>query len=561
MSLPGKDYIIYTQQSNSPYWEKIRSGGENYLNSINSFSKLGKDELADTASFLITLGNQERQKEIQLINMATGINNFYTDDLAGTKQFIKDFNEIIMGKDQFKYALDRIKASLNNSSKKTSDTSQRAPTIASWFTSYFRTNLSKNMQAFINKSKDSFNNIDFSSWDSQFTSIVQKSIDGAMKQMFTEVNKQDASYGDKEQWTALYEGYNTILGFKSKFYDMINRELNLDSLKAKFKKQYDSQLKAKQNNKTHKGTTKFIDQTLNLSSGKKSRSIGGNVQEYVLDIIYSTLGGTSIKISDKGSTVITNKKAITDGAIIYSFEQELSFDAQKMVDLLNTELLDTQDLLDASNKMDNFWNKYLSKLNNSFIVYSNAKSYSLSSSFRGFGGGGQRSMKYAESILMENGISNASDLIVCAYNTMNGAVLSGSKNVILENLKANLAKSMANLLFDDWKTIGSQESGTNALHVLTLEGIQIPLSAFLIAAGRAMQDVSNFSTSYFKVNIKLPTEVKYPVPISGLKTEGHLTNMDIWDAWEDQRQIAINNSGFEVKFLKNFKNLIAQFLE
>jgi hypothetical protein len=49
--------------------------------------------------------------------------------------------------------------------------------------------------------------------------------------------------------------------------------------------------------------------------------------------------------------------------------------------------------------MKDFHEQYLSKLDNSFIVYGSTKSYSLSDSFRGFHGGGARSLADAVSII------------------------------------------------------------------------------------------------------------------------------------------------------------------
>jgi hypothetical protein len=49
--------------------------------------------------------------------------------------------------------------------------------------------------------------------------------------------------------------------------------------------------------------------------------------------------------------------------------------------------------------MKDFYEQYLSKLDNSFIVYGSTKSYSLSESFRGFHGGGKRNLSDAVSII------------------------------------------------------------------------------------------------------------------------------------------------------------------
>jgi hypothetical protein len=89
-------------------------------------------------------------------------------------------------------------------------------------------------------------------------------------------------------------------------------------------------------------------------------------------------------------------------------------------------------LQDSVNIMENYWNNYLSKLDNSFIVYGSTKAYSMSSSFAGFHGGGERSLEDAKAIIAQAGFgSSVDDFINLAYNTGNGAIFSDQRGEVM----------------------------------------------------------------------------------------------------------------------------------
>ena len=101
------------------------------------------------------------------------------------------------GKDQYKNALDRIKAAMGNS-KKTGN-KNLAPSVSSLFTSYLGTEISKIFQDFISQPKI---NEPFSAWTSYFESHLNQAIDNAFKAMTEEIGTKDRDsnpiYGDVE---------------------------------------------------------------------------------------------------------------------------------------------------------------------------------------------------------------------------------------------------------------------------------------------------------------------------------------------------------------------------
>jgi hypothetical protein len=75
--------------------------------------------------------------------------------------------------------------------------------------------------------------------------------------------------------------------------------------------------------------------------------------------------------------------------------------------------------------MEDFWNQYLSKLDDTFVIYGSTKAYALTENFSGFHAGGERSLEDAKKIITEAGFDEekVSKFINAAYNTGEGAIL------------------------------------------------------------------------------------------------------------------------------------------
>ena len=116
--------------------------------------------------------------------------------------------------------------------------------------------------------------------------------------------------------------------------------------------------------------------------------------------------------------------------------------------------------------------------------------------------------------------------------------------------------AVAELLFDDWSTLGEVRGGARAIHVLQLEGLQIPSSVFFIAAGQAMIDASADMDRLVRISVKLPGAIKYPEPIKTVG--GHMS--EIVAKWNEQASEAAAQSSFSLTFLTNFKTLITQWI-
>lgn len=548
-------YVIYQRgaRSESPYWKSVYNKAKAEADGISSIQTGSRtNKLLEAGQRLISLGQAEMSKEIALIEAATGMQ---MNDQEDIKLFIQRFNEVLMGKKQFEEAVFRLEDALTSP-----EVQYRAPTIASWFTSYLGEALNKNINTFIGRNVASLIDQNFSAWEAELDAIIDKSINQAFKNMLTKMTETEGKelYGTSEAWKEVYKASQSMDGFSDYFRDMIRSKIDFSKIKSLL--QNDS-IKVK--NKSNRGVRKVIDgqQGLNLRSGRKSRSIGGSVQEYIMSAV-TALGDAASSASSTGSRVFSSDKMKTDNVTVFSFSQEINVEkmASNIANQLNEVMNNASSLNDAAEIMRKFYNQHLSQLNDSFIVYGSTKSYTLSDSFKGFHGGGERKLSDAVAIIQQAGIGDSGavdNYIKAAYNTGEGAIFADKRDEIQEDLKIALMSAVAELLFDDWVSIGEvPRGGAKSIHVLQLEGLQIPISVFLTAAGRAMVSAANDMERLIKIRVKLPGKIIYEDPIQ--TAGGHMS--EILSKWNEQAQEAENDSIFSMEFLKNFKTIISEWI-
>lgn len=566
-------YVVYErgEYSKSPIWRSVhRQAIRDAFPMQNLYSKeINKFQAAGDR--LISIGNREREKELALIREALGEDFSYTEDI---RDFIKNFNTMLVGKKQFEDTIERLNAALQEGSQKKEF---RAPVISSWFSSALGTALNQRINKFISTHQEELLQQDYSAWDAQFNSIIDKAIDDAWKKLMTKLRQESGKelYGKEETWKQIYEMSQQLPNFPSSFREMIRSKIDFNQIKRIFQNEAVDIKK-----KTRRGIRKVIDsqEGLNLRSGRKSRAIGGSVQEFV-DNIATLLGDAAKKATQKGSTgatVFKQEKMVIDNVTVFSFEEEINVGkgAQAIVDSLNEAMNPSASLKQSVDIMNQYWNEHLSKLDKTFVVYGSTKAYTLSDSFSRFHAGGSRDLEYAKQILAQAGFDQkkVNKFVNMAYNTGSGpdgiideetgagdgAIFFGHKDDISEQLKISLASAVANILFDDWVSIGEQSSGAQAIHVLQLDALQLPLSVFLIAAGEALKQaaIKRFN-QLISIKLTLPAEILYPEPIAVEK--GSMSEMIGY--WNEQAEVAKNQSNFSLDFLKNFKQMLTEWIE
>ena len=548
-------YVIYKrgENSKSPFWRNIHKSAVADANTIQPLYEKGDDKAKIAGQRLIALGQAEQTKELNLINPATGSNYTSAQDI---KLFIRNFNEVLIGKKQFEAVRMRLKSALekNNQGKE-----NRAPTIASWFSSALGTALNKNINQFIDTNLEALKNQNFDTWDKSFDDIINQSITDAFERMLTKMEEKSGKelYGNEASWQEIFQASQQIQGFSQYFQEMIRSKFDFDKIKNILQ---NSDIKI--DNKSHRGIRKIIDSKggLNLRNEKKSRAIGGSVQEFI-ETIASSIGRASQNATSTGSRVLTSEMAKMDNVSIYSYESKIDTEklAQNIADSINEAMNESTSLKEANRIIEDFWNQHLSKLNDSFIVYGSTKSYALTENFGGFHAGGKRSLEDAKDIIAQAGFdkSKVIKFVNAAYNTGAGAIFEAQRGEYSEQLETALSSAVANLLFDDWITIGEYTGGAQSIHVLQLDTLQVPLSVFLIATGRALIDASEEAKRFISIKIHLPGAIKYDAPID--YQGGGMSEM--LEYWNEQAEIAKKESDFSLTFLKNFKQMITEWIE
>ena len=564
-------YVIYERGKNNPvkYWQDV------YKNAVKRGNKISPifDSVSintDVGDRLIQLGQNESKKEIELIESAGITINNVQDEI----EFIRAFNETLQGKKNFENAILRINEALKIERQ---GRGARSPVAASWFSGYLSTSLNKVFGEFVRNNLKALQNQDFTEWEQQFEHLVDRAIDLAVKHMLTEMGKTkgDIMYGNPDMWKSYYDAYTSLNNISSDFKDMIKSKLELNKLIDIFKVTDDNgkpliDLREKTKNRKIRS---YIDskEGLNLDNGKKSRGIAGSVQEFIQAL--GNMAGQALQnAADGTSKNIKGEIARSDTISIYNYENQIDCSglAEDIANQIEDIYSNNKTIERAANELKKFYNNNLSKLNKTFIVYGSTKSYSLSSSFRGFHAGKVQRLETLPKILSEANVtqlSKAKDFIYQLYNTSQYSIYEGQRTELIEQGKKVIMSAVANLLFDDWVTIGEEEvSGARAIHSLDLDGVSIPLSVFLIGLGNAIKNTNETIEGWLKVSLH-PLSSAVPewaepgrkLPFSGTtRAEQHES---IKQFWTEQAKMARDQSTYSIVFLSNFKTMIKKWLD
>lgn len=227
------------------------------------------------------------------------------------------------------------------------------------------------------------------------------------------------------------------------------------------------------------------------------------------------------------------------------FEQNFNVDQDESVRVKNIE------------KIRELQNS-LSDVKEGFIIYSSDKSYTTNDNFSsrgGFGGNKQSLDNFLQTMSLTNKNINKN------LPLMFGAIVQSCKGAIadkenLQDFEDKIAQDLAFMLFDDFDTIGKEMQGSsvNALHILNLNGIMLPLSFILFLMAKAVRESDKNIRSVAKVHIKLP-EILYS---STGDTSWHFGNME--RAWERQREYVKREAEITTHFLKDFNKIISEYI-
>ena len=548
--LTKNGYVVYydnwpgSDHSNA-YWEKIRKTEEEKVrNLLAQIPDPNNEYLLRIGKNLINLGEREKQKELKLLQQALG------EDLTDANEYelINKFNEVIQGKKRFERAVDQIKraaANYKNGQK------QMAPVLSSLYLSHLQHTLGEEINQFIKKYSDHIMNNDLSDWEREYNDILDRAIEQALKDLLQYTNKDKIKdiYGTDEPQIELLRYFETLSHEQNVLTDIIRKKINVNNIRNLIKTNLEAIQFKKANGKNMTG----FGWAKKAVGAAKSRAgqVGGSVNEFINQLIQGA--SESFENYNRGARTLVSETLKTDNVLIFSLESII--DIEKIMVDLDEQLSKSADLTESARIMSDYYEKNLSKLDKSFVIFTSGKAYSVNSSenlSHGFQNDKKRSIEQLPEILSQGeygmSILKAQDFIKVLMNTIPDAVLDDKRDDVQKTLRLLLMQSMAYLLFDDWIALGGEVGDTNAIHAFTLNNIQVPLSYLLINAGNAIQTTIQYS-QWFRVTLNMPKSIKYydyhDYPTIDDKP-------DVQAAWEEQRQEALDLSTFSTHFLSNF---------
>lgn len=564
-----KGYVAYSWEAGNGhhswaanFWERRRSKLVDALNATSISYTDNLPELSAIAGRVTAMGMAERAKEQAFIK-----SNLPDFDFSNIKEkdYITTINNIVQGEKQFKYALDRIQMAIKKSKETKADGTKYknlAPTMSAVFMSYLTSAFTAHMRD-IAKALPLTQGVAY--WKANLDQIVEDSIDEAMRKMLeeSEANSElDQIYGDATQWKEIGEAYRSLTIFQQQMKHMIKTQLNLDQLRTFFDSAEGKTVYKK--TKRNKKKTGGFAEKIGWKSQQLSNNIGGNVQEYIVTLIDEALP-KGVTITERGSTVMQGKTMRIDAMQFFQYTAEVDANLNNLFYEMEGYLSQATSLQNAAERFQQFYDRNLAGLSKeNFYTVSNIKMGSLGSGFSGFHNGGKIQLSELGNYIAAAGIDagKAQDFINVAYNTLSGAIFEDRREEVTEDIKRIIIGAAARLLFDDWSTIGVENTGTQILNFFNINGIIIPSSYFLIGLGKAMQkaatEMNNVSNSWFSVSeFHLPTTVVYQYGAwRNFGTTNEQIKRGIWDAWNKQAETAAKESYFVTKFLYNFKSII-----
>lgn len=504
--------------------------------------------------------------------------------LEFVKAFTRDYNKIVQGEERFKEILKRNKESLRinieETKRKEKDPkyfiNQFAPSLSTFFPSYFATEVKQNFMSF-------FNNFStFEEAESHLEEYVLEWAKNAAIKAFAESCKDDFNSKDIITEKGVVLNTKNVYGDSSeKQYQDFMKKLNSSELMQGDLKDYAMSVLGMKNfvskmetlmsglktsGKTSTIKRKDIEEILNIKTTQGLRTTGGRFEELLVSAIVDDL----LKSGVKGvSTVFKNNTLKADSVQLFSAVVDADSDAfekmleDKIKDLNNGVTGNT--LAESAISLTNTIDKVLEELdNNAIITLQSTKSYNLGSKFRGFHGG---DMTLDEVIpKLENAgvpgldIQGAKKCLAIMRSTLQGGAFNGQYDTDVKNfIKTQMIQALGTFLFDDWiQSTDNDSAGDHVMYVFSLNGIQVPLSVLIYGAGLSLQNATVDDVNrFFQVSLKSHKNdtVKYEVPISKEETTEFSKFREVW---KDQAMERSRVEGADVtfKFMTNFKRFI-----
>lgn len=494
-------------------------------------------ELQKTSENLRRMGAIEKAKETAFIQKV-----FHKpisvdfDNRKSVKEFIDVLNEAMNFKDLYKRNLQLL---LKTDKQKTT---------ISYFPSYFIQAWNAYSDILWEKVASEFERTG-RSLDMIFEEQLKKDMNFLVVDSIERMFRAQPELGQEAQQYA--DAYKALLGnigtidtpgsLAQQFKDIYKLDALGDSLKKALKAE-----KEKISLESYKkaGESKKFKDSLKIQQGQR----GGIALEAIENLCVQVI--SQMKINGKVEAIRGGGYGIkSDNMYLYGI------DTEPIVDVL--ERIKDTDREHNIEKAEEI-NKYLRTLDDGFIVYSNAKNYTMSTKFfkeAGFSAGAEISAQtYLE--VMKKVNKNVRTFIGVMINSMKDAV--GENMDLYDIVCQNLAQDIAMMLFDDYETVGKdlQKTGVKSIHIMDLNGVFLPLSFFFDLMARAIDEIGKTPEELVKVEYRTPKKIKYDTnkEIQQTRARGEAP-------WASQKEEALRDTKISYHFLKDFRDILSQYMK
>lgn len=513
-SLKDENIVYANGETSESLYAAAEQGTQEYAEFYNKQSR------STIAATLISMSNNERDKELDALRKVFGVNlSIDLNSPEDMKALVVAFNSTLNLKSNFERNLTRIKNVKGQIN------------VASLFDNYFQDEWNDAIPSML----DQIRNIYFSArnitianaTNTVLSTAIPEIVKGAVKKMFSSgvIKKGDES--GLEQLLSIvdsYQGTNVLI-------QQLIQAYKLNEIGEGLKNTLRMRGKQKQNLRNIESMKKAVNK---VSTGHYQK--GGLTLEYLENYLASALfsgeiSNEGIQIKMQGSAIHTGASEIkADNIFTFGFDNSVVDETLKS---LEGEGVSRERNIEAIKNLT----EKLQNLKDGYIIYSSAKNYSLSEYFKGFSQGSPISVSTLKKITKDK--------------TKMGAILQTAEGAVgrkyIEEIRLSIAEDIAYFLFDDISTIGTNDNPVKALHIFDLDGIYIPLSVLLFKIGKAIEETQKAPASLISVDIKAP-RILYE------NAEEYSMEM-----WNEQRKAAKANTKVSAHFFKDFFNFMQQF--
>ena len=602
--LDNDGYVVYLRKSDNAYREADRYRQETrimgYFKDVSSYSNKSEKEMIVTVSQALTIMAQnERKKELTLLSTMTG----KQIDIKDEMDFIANFNELTMGAKQYNNAVQRIKIAIDMGKNGGKGTDGLAPALTSLFLPKFQKNFGNKVNDYIYKyvtRKMEHGGIGDKELkemtDKIYNEIFPTCLEKTMEELLTTNNKSkiEDKFGGKstdkeykEAYKELYETFKNNPFLKQLFIDTAKTTFNMSNIKEIINGHKETIKEGQFSRKRGvgiKGGT-WARKALNIKTetngkGQSVGVVGGKLDEFFRALISASLP-SEIKLENGNTAIRENRNFIgdmskMDAVEIYSMDIGVNGEElQRILEEYEKITSDSKNLTETHDALMKF-NEKLKNLSNTFVVYRSNKMYGIDNIGKRAGFmAGTYSLTHLEKIMKSNANSgldrgrvNIHKFMRVICNTLKGAKLDNNKMIVEDKLQSYVCESIASILFDDWEQVGeniANETGAKSIHVMALEGVDIPVSVFLFSAAESFEELykEGYLSKIAKATITSSPEILYPTTKSyeiGKDINGKPAPL-VNEAWEKQRIDAMDKIKIEIHFYQNFKNSILKRLK